>query len=211
MNKKTIAIFGGSFDPIHIGHILFTNFLIDENMVDKVWLTLSEHHTLKDLHYASLGNRKEMCDLAIEEKNLFGKVETFISPWSKSIDLFQFLSENFPNFNFVFVIGQDCAEEVEEKWAYGKELIDKVPFIVFARKGYDLSTESRWYTKKPHRFLKTYIHSESNCLITTNSFLAKNVSSSEIRKAFLDNSFNVRNKGHLLKSTLKYINTNNLY
>ena len=64
--KKKIAIFSGSFNPIHIGHLALANYICESNWIDELWFMVTPHNPLKevtDLESNTL--RLDMVQLAI--------------------------------------------------------------------------------------------------------------------------------------------------
>ncbi|MFY8169107.1 MAG: nicotinate-nucleotide adenylyltransferase [Candidatus Nanopelagicus sp.] len=135
---KEFAIVGGTFDPIHLGHL----HLIKEisNKFEKVIVIPSGTPWLKENPpVATAEQRFQMTDLAITSMGLSEKVE--VSPIevkrggnSYAIDTVAELNAIYPNTNFTLVLGSDAAKYLD-KWHRSKELLEQVKILVVKRPG----------------------------------------------------------------------------
>ena len=137
-----IGIFGGTFDPPHIGHLILAEFVRDEIGLDEVWLVpaLDPPHKL-DRHKTPADIRYEMVKLACGN-------DAFIRPSdidlvhsrrpSYTIDLLDEISLNFPDNEFVQIIGEDSIAEFT-LWKRWNEILKKYRIIGLRRRGIDLT------------------------------------------------------------------------
>ncbi|MGI9170895.1 MAG: nicotinate-nucleotide adenylyltransferase, partial [Candidatus Nanopelagicus sp.] len=135
---REFAIVGGTFDPIHLGHL----HLIKEisNKFEKVIVIPSGTPWLKENPpVATAEQRFQMTDLAITSMGLSEKVE--VSPIevkrngnSYAIDTVDELKTIYPNTNFTVVLGSDAARYLA-KWHRSKELLEQVKILVVKRPG----------------------------------------------------------------------------
>ncbi|MCD6595049.1 nicotinate-nucleotide adenylyltransferase [bacterium] len=137
-----IGIFGGTFDPPHIGHLILAEFVRDEIGLDEVWLVpaLDPPHKL-DRHKTPADIRYEMVKLACGN-------DAFIRPSdidlvhsrrpSYTIDLLDEISLNFPDNEFVQIIGEDSIAEFT-LWKSWNEILKKYRIIGLRRRGIDLT------------------------------------------------------------------------
>lgn len=138
-----IGILGGSFNPVHIGHLLVAKYLVEFTNLSEVWLTLSPLNPLKvhslelipDLH------RLEM--LKIATRNLPGvgvcDLELSLPRPSYTITTLQALHKRYPRRRFKPIIGSDNLRIFEQWRAYDKILGD-YGLIVYPRPGYPVPT-----------------------------------------------------------------------
>ena len=105
-----IGIFGGSFNPIHTGHAILTNYLINETDLDAVWLMVAPRNPIKteydrtyDLHRLRM---TEMVAIRFDGVITSGLEFSLPQP-SYTINTLRTLSEKFPDDKFVLVIGAD--------------------------------------------------------------------------------------------------------
>ena len=155
--KLKVALLGGAFDPIHVGHIQLAKFVLDTSQTfDEVWLVpcyehmfakemIAAEHRLAMCEFAAAEDgRIRVCDYEIKNK-LRGETYHFVK---------RLLEEDFAKdeCNFSLIIGQDNANGFESWVNY--ELLEKmIRFVVVPRKGTEVDPEVQWYFKQPHIYL----------------------------------------------------------
>lgn len=142
-----VALYFGSFNPVHIGHQQLAEYLIDNNLVDEVWFVISPCNPLKnqtDLLDEYI--RLDMLMLAIKDQPKFKvcDVEFTMSVPSYSIDTLHELSVQFPNHQFSLIIGSDNAL-VFDQWKSPQQIQDEYPVLVYPRSGHDFNEVSHKY------------------------------------------------------------------
>jgi nicotinate-nucleotide adenylyltransferase len=135
---KKIAIFGGSFNPIHNGHLQIIKKISNEKIVDEIWIMPCKKHSF-DKNLASFKDRREMIRLAFERKKKIRicDFENKIHGKNYTIKTIKKLKKIHPNYKFFWVIGSDNLYTIK-KWNRYKQLIKEIEFIVLKRKGYKL-------------------------------------------------------------------------
>ncbi len=137
---KVVGIFGGSFNPVHKGHVMLAKFLSQSQYLDEVWLTLSpqnpfkassdlldDKHRLAMLHLATKGiEGGEVCD-----------IELSMPRPSYTINTLEALSQQYPKYEFRLVIGGDNWN-VFDRWKDYQRIIDEFGVVVYPRPGYEL-------------------------------------------------------------------------
>jgi nicotinate-nucleotide adenylyltransferase len=142
-----IALYFGSFNPIHLGHQKLAELLIDNNIVDEVWFVVSPCNPLKNQsELLDEYIRLDMLMLAIQKQPRFKASDIeFVMPIpSYSIDTLYKLSSQFPDNQFQLVIGSDNAL-VFDQWKNYEELLNEYPVIVYPRVGYDFTNVASKY------------------------------------------------------------------
>lgn len=142
-----IALYGGSFDPVHAGHGIVACELLNayqsenERLVDEVWIVPCGERSDKQLQ-APAGHRMAMLQLFLEayfspqEKVSIHDFE-ISGPAMLTIDLVRNTSQCYPEHTFSVVIGMDNAKDIiEGRWAGSEDLLREVSFIVYPRLGY---------------------------------------------------------------------------
>ena len=134
---KKIGIYGGTFDPIHHGHLILAREareILDLEEVIFVLAAQSPHK--KNLAPASVTARWEMLTAAIDRENGFSasRLEIDRPPPSYSIDTVEQLRATRPGTEFFFLIGEDNLPQLPS-WRRFEELCRLVQFIVLDRSG----------------------------------------------------------------------------
>jgi nicotinate-nucleotide adenylyltransferase len=132
-----IGIMGGSFDPIHIGHLLVAEHAAEEAGLDEVWFIPSHNAPHKDHKPgASDEDRWRMVELAIAGNPRFRADDWEIRQGgvSYSIETARMLVATYPHDEFYWLIGADMVQYLPH-WHRIEELCSLVSFIGFARPG----------------------------------------------------------------------------
>ncbi|MDD2284174.1 MAG: nicotinate (nicotinamide) nucleotide adenylyltransferase [Paludibacter sp.] len=142
-----IAIYSGSFNPIHLGHQKLAEYLIDKQLVDEVWFVVSPCNPLKSPK-SQLDEyiRLDMVVAAISENpHLKASDVEFTMPIpSYTIDTLHQLTKLYPEHDFALMIGSDNAV-IFNQWKNYREILDSYPVYVYPRNGYDFSTAEALY------------------------------------------------------------------
>ena len=136
-----IGLYFGSFNPIHTGHLIVANHIVEHTDIDKVWFVVSPHNPLKDAH--SLLNeydRLHLVNLAIEDNPKFraSNVEFHLPKPSFTIDTLTYLTEKFPLEQFTIIMGSDSFQNIH-RWKNFEQLITRYTFIIYKRPGFDIA------------------------------------------------------------------------
>lgn len=139
MANKKIGLFFGSFNPIHIGHLIIANYMANYTVLDEVWFIVSPQNPFKEKK--SLGNmydRLEMVNLAIEDTDNLrvSDIEFNLPQPSYTIDTLVYLQEKYPNKDFVLIMGEDNLAGFM-KWKNADIILRDYKIIVYPRPGYD--------------------------------------------------------------------------
>lgn len=139
MNRqKQVALLGGTFNPIHIGHIIAGQCVLDTNEFDEVWVmpTGNPPHKTSSPHYND--HRLAMCQLAVEGLEGFSVSDLELKREGKiyTVETFELLDKLYPSCKFWLIIGTDSLMDLK-KWYDAERLLHTVNFIVVDRGGYD--------------------------------------------------------------------------
>ncbi len=136
--KKRIGIMGGTFNPVHNGHLLLAQEAREQYALDKVWFLPAKRppHKEKD-EIVEDDVRLEMLKLAIEGNPAFS-VSLLEMQRTKELtytyDTMMELKKTYPEFEFYFMIGQDSLFCLH-KWSHYEELLRGMAFLVAPRGG----------------------------------------------------------------------------
>lgn len=118
ISRKNIAIFGGKFDPPHLGHQLCVFLALEKYGFDEIWIIPSFSHPF-GFHPSDFETRLEMCRIMAKPFGNRAKVmetekETGLET-VYTVDLIEYLKKQFPEHDFSLLIGSDNWN-VREKW-----------------------------------------------------------------------------------------------
>lgn len=139
-----IGLYFGSFNPVHIGHLIIGSFVANNTDTDQVWFVVSPHNPLKKT--STLLNeyhRLHLVQLAIEkdEQLKASNIEFKLPRPSYTIDTLTYLQEKYPKNEFSVIIGSDSFQNIS-KWKNYEQLLRDYSFYVYLRPGFDVkSTE----------------------------------------------------------------------
>ncbi len=140
MKPKRIGLFFGSFNPVHVGHMIIANHMVEKTDLDEVWMIVSPHNPLKQKKtLANNYNRLHMVNLAIGEnlKIKGSDIEFSLPVPSYTVDTLTHLQEKFDNKDFVLLMGGDNLGSLH-KWKNYEVLLEKYQIYVYNRPTYDL-------------------------------------------------------------------------
>ena len=142
LKKETVGILGGSFNPIHMGHLMMAQYLTQWKYVDKVWLTLSPLNPLKEAA-GLIPDMKRLAMITIATKGAVDietcDIELSMPRPSYTIDTLDLLSKRYKNKRFKLVIGSDNWR-IFNKWRDHERILDEYGVIVYPRQGYPIDS-----------------------------------------------------------------------
>lgn len=147
-----IGIMGGTFDPIHIGHLIAASRAMESASLDEVWFIPTASPPLKpNAPLATEQQRFEMVKLAISHEPKFRvlDIELHRGGTSYSIDTITYLLEHYTAHNFYYIIGSDRIHDLPQ-WHRAEELLQLIGFIGLNRPSEPLELEllpQRWRDK----------------------------------------------------------------
>lgn len=199
-----IGIFGGSFDPIHAGHVSLAKYVLDHTYLDEIWLMISPLNPLKPQGYVATDEeRLEMARLAVE-----GIPGIRVSDFEFHLPIPSFtyktlteLKKAYPDHEFRLIIGGDNWANFN-RWRNPEEILSEFGIIVYPR---------------PNESLHDTIHSspftlDSSKILILDGAPQMAVSSTHIRDLIKDNPLRlIFSNLPLDSSVVNYIRDKNLY
>ena len=154
--RQSVGLFFGSFNPIHIGHLIIANHMINESHVDEVWFVVSPQNPLKERkNLLTDHHRLDLVNRAIEDNYKFRScdVEFKMPIPSYTIDTLTVMFDKHPNKDFFLIMGSDNLVSLN-KWKNYKSILETTKILVYPRPDSPI-TESHMHptvtlTKAPH-------------------------------------------------------------
>lgn len=208
---KKIGLFGGTFNPIHIGHINIAKTVYESFSLDELHFIPSKIPPHKNLWLTPAKDRYEMVKLAV--RNLKGNY--FVSDYEikKKGVSYTYLTlkhyrKNYPNDQIFFITGSDIFATIQT-WNNWERLFDLANFIVINRKELSFIELISILPKKLLKILRNLETFENTLYGRIVLFKAKEVdiSSTKIRDMFKTGEMS----SYLPGSVVEYIKKNNLY
>jgi nicotinate-nucleotide adenylyltransferase len=174
ISKKAIGIFGGSFDPPHIGHVEISKISLKKMKLKKIYWIITKKNPFKKKTFFSLKQRIIKSKRAtkkiknIEVLYLEDKIKS-----SRMIKVINYFRKNEKQNDLYLILGSDNLLNFH-KWTSWKKIAKLVKLVVFSRKGYDKKSKESIVVNYLN---KTRIKFINNKLI--------NISSSNIKKRYL--------------------------
>jgi nicotinate-nucleotide adenylyltransferase len=139
-----IGLYFGSFNPIHIGHLIIANHVLNETDLNKIWFVVSPQNPFKSNN--SLLNethRLQLVRLAIEQDNRIkvSDVEFGMPRPSYTIDTLTYLKEKTPDNIFSIIMGSDSFQNLD-KWKNYKMITGAHTIYVYKRDGFEINNTS---------------------------------------------------------------------
>ena len=189
-----IGLYFGTFDPIHFGHINIANFLVNNDLVEKVWFVVTPQNPVKSSNnLIDFMHRYEMVKIQVKDNNnlLASDIELNLKRPNYTINSLRYISKTYPNNSFSLIIGEDNFVNFK-KWREYKEIMSYYKIYVYPR--------------------KTRLKTDMKLIMSNNIEMIEapliDLSSTNIRNIINDKDYA---KQFISDSVYKYITTNNLY
>lgn len=167
-HSKTVGLYFGSFNPVHIGHLAIANYMVEFTELDEFWFVVTPQNPHKQKkNLLNDYDRLEMVHQAVEgdDRLQVSDIEFHLPKPSYTINTLAYLKERFPNKQFRILMGSDNLKNFH-KWKNHDAIVENYGVVVYPRPGFD----------------KTIVQQHKNILIVEEAPLME-ISSSFIRKA----------------------------
>ncbi|MDR2039031.1 MAG: nicotinate-nucleotide adenylyltransferase [Bacteroidales bacterium] len=132
-----IGLFFGSFNPIHIGHLVIANYMLAYTEMDQLWFVITPHNPFKKRQaLLSESDRLYLVNLSIEGHPEYkaSNIEFKMPKPSYTIDTLVRLSEKYPGNRFSIIMGSDNLESFH-KWKNSELIIENYHRYIYPRTG----------------------------------------------------------------------------
>ncbi|MGE0367696.1 MAG: nicotinate-nucleotide adenylyltransferase [Candidatus Dadabacteria bacterium] len=186
--KDRIGLFGGTFDPVHFGHLRAAEEIRETLDLSRVWFVPSAIPPHKDKDITPSVHRLKMLEIAVEPNPFFGinTYEIEKKTTSYTIETLRHLTSTHPDAEFFFIVGSELFSRIETWKAYN-ELFTLSNFAVIGRPGQDdgfpslpLALKKDFSYHNSEGNVISYINSHSKIIAFTR-FQGLEISSTEIR------------------------------
>ena len=164
MDRIRTIVFGGSFDPVHIGHLSLAREVLRCGLAGEVWFMVSPRNPLKmDVNLTDEQLRYEMVQLALENETGMraSDFEFHLPRPSYTLNTLNQLSKAFPDREFTLLVGADNWEKFD-LWYKGDEIVGRYGLVVYPRDKEDvpqLPDGVRWLNAQLHDISSTRVRS----------------------------------------------------
>ena len=174
LNRNTIGLFGGSFDPPHKGHVQISKISLKKIKPKKIYWIITKKNPFKKEPFFSLKQRISRSKKAIKRNKkikilyLDDKIKS-----SRTINVINYFRKIKKQKNLCLILGSDNLLNFH-KWTSWKKIVKLAKLVVFSRKGYD---------KKSKESIVVKYLNKKNIIYINNKLI--NISSSNIKKDYL--------------------------
>ena len=141
LEEASIGIFGGSFNPIHNGHIALAKAFLEKENLDQVWFMVSPQNPFK-VNQQLLADHlrlKLVCKATAGNPHFKASDYEFQLPKpSYTWNTLQHLSHDFPTYRFTLLVGGDNWEAFD-RWYHAEDILANYPIVVYPRQGQAVS------------------------------------------------------------------------
>jgi nicotinate-nucleotide adenylyltransferase len=137
----SIGLYFGSFNPIHTGHLIIANHILNETELKKVWFVVSPQNPFKNSNTLLKDyDRLHLVQLAIEEDDRLksSDIEFTLPKPSFTIHTLTYLKEKYPDHQFKIIMGSDSFQNLD-KWKNSGIIIKNYSIIVYLRPGFPVN------------------------------------------------------------------------
>jgi len=138
-----IGLYFGSFNPVHVGHLIIATHVINTTDLQQVWLVVSPHNPLKAS--ASLLNeyhRFHLVQSALEGESKIkaSNIEFQLPKPSYTVDTLSYLKEKYPQHEFAVIMGSDSFCNLT-KWKNYDVIVKNILLYIYERQGFNINNE----------------------------------------------------------------------
>lgn len=138
-----IGLYFGSFNPVHHGHLIIANHVVQETDLEQVWFVVSPQNPFKQNH--SLLNeyhRLHLINIAIEGERALKAtdIEFGLPKPSYTVNTLQYLEEKYPQHEFCIIMGSDSLQNLD-KWKNAEVIMKRYNIYAYTRPGFPPRTD----------------------------------------------------------------------
>jgi len=138
-----IGLYFGSFNPIHIGHLIIANQILNESGIDKIWFIISPQNPFKSADgLMNEYDRFHLVQKAIENDSRLkaSDIEFHLPKPSYTVHTLAYLKDKSPENEFFIIMGSDGFQNLN-KWKNFEVIVKNYPIIIYQRPGFDVENK----------------------------------------------------------------------
>lgn len=138
-----IGLFFGSFNPIHTGHLIIANHVLNETDLQKIWFVVSPQNPFKpSITLLNEYDRLHLVQKAVEEDDRLkaSEIEFSLPKPSYTIHTLTYLAEKHPSHQFTIIMGSDSFQNLP-KWKNADVIVNNYPIIVYRRPQFEVRND----------------------------------------------------------------------
>jgi nicotinate-nucleotide adenylyltransferase len=135
-----IGLYFGSFNPVHVAHLIIANHILNETDIEKIWFVISPQNPFKsEFNLLNEYHRLHLVRLATEDDNRIksSDIEFSLPKPSYTINTLIYLEEKFPEHDFAIIMGSDSFQNFH-KWKNYDIIIKDYAIFVYIRPGFEV-------------------------------------------------------------------------
>ncbi len=138
-----VGLYFGSFNPVHCGHLIIANHILNETELEKIWFIVSPQNPFKTSStLLNEYNRLHLLKLATEDdlRIKVSDIEFSLPKPSYTSVTLAHLQEKYPTYQFSIIMGADSFQNLN-KWKNATYIIKNFPVYVYPRPGFEIRNE----------------------------------------------------------------------
>lgn len=135
-----IGLYFGSFNPVHIGHLIIANYVLNNTNLQELWFVVSPQNPFKNANgLLNEHHRLYLIQLAIEGETKLkaSNIEFKLPKPSYTVNSLQYLKEKYPTKNFSIIMGSDGFQNIH-KWKNHEVILQNYPLYIYKRPGFQI-------------------------------------------------------------------------
>ena len=135
-----IGLYFGSFNPIHTGHLIIANHVLNVTDLERLWFVVSPQNPFKTNGLINEYDRLHLVKTATEEdpRIRVSDIEFGLPRPSYTIDTLTYLHEKYPEHEFSIIMGSDSFQNLN-KWKNAEIIISRYPLFIYRRSGFEIN------------------------------------------------------------------------
>lgn len=138
-----IGLYFGSFNPIHIGHLIIANHILNESDIERIWFVVSPLNPFKNSeNLMNEYDRLHLVQKAIEKDARLkaSDIEFSLPKPSYTVHTLAYLKEKYPDYTFSIIMGSDGFQNLG-KWKNPEIIVEKYSIIIYKRPGFEVDNK----------------------------------------------------------------------